>query len=249
VRATPAGGIATSPPLCDTLTPMETLEAPPEPAVYASEEGQATPLAAGTLYKATVWTYVDTLLAKDVMQVTPHFQDNAGTLSAAQIATQLATACGTYFRTAVSGGVKLYHEDFNPAAPHPPLAVATFGTAGNFMGSVGPREVALALSYYSTYNQKRYRGRLFIPHAWLSQNQSTPIGAPGVRPTPGAQTGASNFYTQVINAVRASGVQWVVASTVDKAARTVSQWWVNDEWDIQRRRGLRETGRTTGPVT
>jgi hypothetical protein len=149
----------------------------------------------------------------------------------------------------VSGGVKIYLEDFNPGAPHPPLASATFGNAGTMMGSVGPREVCLALSYYATFNQKRYRGRLFIPHAWISQNQSTPVGPPGVRPTAGAMTGASNFYSQVIASVDASDVMWVVASHVDKTARIASQWWVNDEWDIQRRRGLRETSRTTGTVS
>jgi hypothetical protein len=228
---------------------MEASKEAPQPLVFASEDGEATPFAAGTLYKAAIWTYVDNILARDVMQVSPHLQDNGGTLSAAQIASQLATACTTYFRVAVSGGVKLYLEDFNPAAPHPPLATATFGTAGNFISSVGPREVALALSYYAGFNQKRFRGRLFIPHAWLNQNQSSPLGAPGVRPTGGAQTAAANFYTQVLKSVDASGVEWVVASHVDKAARVATQYWVNDEWDIQRRRGFRETARITGPVT
>src|SRR3954470_1087602 len=101
---------------------METNGETRQPAVFASEEGTATPAAAGTVYKCTIWSYLDSVTAKDVVQVTPHFRDDSGTLSAAQIATQRGTACATSFGPAVAGGVKLYLEDYTPAAPPPPLA-------------------------------------------------------------------------------------------------------------------------------
>src|SRR4051812_41096214 len=50
---------------------MEASKEAPQVAVFASEDGQATPQAAGTIYKAAIWTYVDNILARDVMQVSP----------------------------------------------------------------------------------------------------------------------------------------------------------------------------------
>jgi hypothetical protein len=44
-------------------------------------------------------------------------------------------------------------------------------------------------------------------------------------------------------------VDWVVYSRVTDTARKVTNWWVDDAWDIQRRRGLRPTTRTEGTTS
>jgi hypothetical protein len=59
---------------------------------------------------------------------------------------------------------------------------------------------------------------------------------------------AASFATVVLVPPRLNGLDWTVASTVDKVARNVTNYWVDDEWDIQRRRGYRGTTRNLGTV-
>lgn len=228
------------------MTALETPTAPSQPAVHLWDDAEVEPRSAGTIYKAAISVYVSDVLARDVMQVTPHFVDTNGQQAPAGLATALATNMATYMRTTISGYVRIYLEDFNKAAPHPPLATASFGTTGQFLPANGPREIALCLSYYALQNTKRYRGRLYIPRAWTSQHPATPPGLPAERPTASEMQYAMDFATVVLKpGIQPAGMSWCVASHVDKVYRLVTQYWCDDEWDIQRRRGLRGVTRNT----
>ena len=176
------------------------------------------------------------------MVTTPHFQDNSGSMTPGAVATQLATNVTSYVKAPFQGYVKLYHEDFNPAAPHPPMATATFGTAGNFMNANGPRELALCLSYYAAQTTKRFRGRLYIP--WLltgSSSDSRVISSTG-RDRVGA-------LAQVWADIGGVDVDWSVYSKEDNVAHKVTDWWVDEGWDTVRSRTLKALARTKGTTS
>lgn len=206
------------------------------------------PLAVGTIYKVAIGVQTDNNLARDNMWVTPHFRDTAGTQSPADLCTQIANNFSSWFGAPVRGQVKVYLEDFNPGQPHNPLATADFGTVGTFATSSGPREIALCLSYYAGQNTKRYRGRLYIPHAWIRVAGGGASAAPAPRPTAQNIATALSFGPTVLKPSALNGNAWCVASTVDKVPRTVTQCWVDDEWDIQRKRGYRGTTRQTAAI-
>jgi hypothetical protein len=229
------------------MTALDTGETPATSPVHLWEGAELEPRAAGTIYKVAIGVEVSTTLARDVMQVTPHFRDVNGQQAPAGLATALATNMTTYLKGTTRGSVKVYLEDFNPSAPHQPLATATFGTAGAFLGNNAPRQLALCLSYYSLQNTKRYRGRLYIPRSWIWQNLTTPPTTVGERPTGGEMTSAMAFVTSVLKpGVQPAGNSWCVASHVDKVSRVTTDYWVDDNWDIIRSRGFRGATRQTG---
>ena len=204
--------------------------------------------ATGTVFKCHVGMYTDSQLARDMIWVTPHVRDTAGSSPPSVLATDLANGMGGFIGSPARGQVKVYLEDYNPAARHNPLAVADFGTVGTNLTSSGPREISLCLSYYASQNTPRYRGRLYIAHSWLRGAGGAAAAAPTVRPTAGMITDASEFYGLVLKPAESHGFKWTLASTVDKVDRLVTNWWVDDEWDVVRSRGLRGTARTTGNV-
>ena len=218
----------------------------PQPRLRESGDLETEPRAPGTIYKASIGLQVDNNLPRDNMFVTPHFRDVTGATSPAALATQLANNVVSWLGSPFRGQVKIYLEDFNPGVPHNPLATADFGTVGTFVTSSGPREIALCLSYYASQNTKRYRGRLYLPHAWLRDVGGNAPIAPQARPNASFLTKAIAFATVVLKPTALNGIEWHVASTVDKVSRRVTDFWVDDEWDIQRKRGYRGTTRQTG---
>lgn len=212
------------------------------------EGPEVGPLAAGSLYKVAIGVYTDTTLPRDVMQVTPHFRDQSGASTPAAVATQIAGSMTSYLGGPFSGFVKVYLEDFNPSAPHNPLAHVDFGTAANAIASSGPREIALCCSYYASQNTKRYRGRLYIPHAWIRVAGGGATTAPVARPTSPQIAQALGFGTGVCKPAASLGWQWCVASTVDKVGRVVTNYWVDDEWDVIRSRGFKGSTRQLATI-
>jgi len=225
------------------LVPAEQEQSPPQARLRESEFTELEPRAPGSIYKVTIGIQTDNALPRDNMWITPHFHDTAGTQSPAQLAQQLANNVAAWYGAPVRGQVKVYNEDFNPAVPHNPLATVDFGTVGTYSTSSGPREIALCLSYYAGQNTKRYRGRLYIPHAWIRIAGGGASPAPGPRPTAQTMATALAFGTTVFKPTALNGMKWCVASTVDKVPRDVTDYWVDDEWDIIRSRGYRGTTR------
>jgi hypothetical protein len=190
------------------------------------------------ILRAQVAFGADTAFPRDRIAITPHFNDSASG-NAQTLADDLATKFSTYTTNNREIVVKVYRA--TQPKPNPPLAIAT-RNAGLTPASPGNREVALCLSYYATNNVKRRRGRLYIPAFFLT------TGALGVRPTSTQRTDLGQIVTILQDSGPAS-IKWCVYSRKDAAAYNVTDWWADDEWDSQRRRGLRPTTRSTGTTT
>jgi hypothetical protein len=178
---------------------------------------------------------MDSALPRDVMSINPHFfGDNADALVNALKANLLAwppTATAPFT-------IKAY--DAAALPPSYPLAVAE--QAGTTPGNDRPREVALTLSYYTGFNRPSYRGRLYLPSRWLT-------GVVGLRPSITQRDEVISFAQQVLTANLPAAHNWVVWSQkYRKSQGGVNHVWVDDEWDTQRKRGLRPTTRTEATV-
>lgn len=177
----------------------------------------------------------DSALPRDAITINPHFfGDNADALADA-LKTNLTGWPATSLLPAT---IKVY--DAAKAPPSYPLAVAT--KTGTTPNTAHPRELCLCLSYYTTYNRPRYRGRLYLPAAWVG-------GSPGLRPTALQRDQVIEFATAVLTPNLPAAHNWVVWSNVERKSQGgVSNVWCDDEWDIMRSRGLRGTVRTEATV-
>lgn len=185
-------------------------------------------------YRASLIFETDTALPRDAISIHPHFSSPDPDALAGALKTNLdgwaPTAGKTY-------EIKIY--DAMKAPPSFPLA--TRKNVGSTQTSGCPREVALCLSYFSTYNRPRYRGRLFLPASWLGSS-------PGIRPTAGVMTAAMGFATEVLTKSLPQSTNWIVFSRIDRNGYGVSDYWVDDEWDTVRSRGMKSTTRQTAKV-
>jgi len=181
-------------------------------------------------------------LARDAMQINPVFNVQSPAPDYADLVGDWITALrgwGTNIGTAQIT-VKAY--DVSRPTPNYPVYEKTENT-----GTVGtanlPRELALCLSFYAGSNIKRRRGRLYLPLVW-----GVGTGALGERPT---QTNIDKVaaLVPILTALGGLDVDWSVWSKADGTARAVTHWWVDNEWDIQRMRGLRGTTRSEGTTS
>lgn len=174
----------------------------------------------------------DGSLPKDAFSVNPHFNgtDPQG------LAQALAHNLTLWNPTAtIPVNIKVYDQ----GQPPPSFPIATAANPGSPPLSGCPREVALCLSYYSTYNRPRFRGRLYLPATWFTTN-------PEVKPTQGIMDQALQFGAEVLRKSLPSGTVWTVYSHVEKKSQgAVSDAWVDNEWDTVRSRGLKADARST----
>lgn len=186
------------------------------------------------IFRVQIGFALDSALPRDVVTINPHyFGDNAQGLCDAIKANLIANA---HVGPTAVFTVKAY--DAQKAPPSYPLATATNGT-GSINSSL-PREVALCLSYYSNFNRPSYRGRLYIPGHF--------IGGPlTLRPSAGQMANALAWGVTLTSGLPANH-NWVVYSKKLGVANGVNRTWVDDEWDIQRSRGLRGTTRQLANV-
>jgi hypothetical protein len=199
-------------------------------------------------YRLQVSMGADTALPRDRFVITPHFsvdQVDLGAADADQLCQDLAeglsawiTAGGTAQREI---NVRAYRVGGPP--PHYPAGEHTVAT-GQFPASAYPRELAVCLSFYSGRNVGRQRGRLYVPVAVaLAGNQN--LGArPGATVSPHVAD-----LVPIFTGLGGVNVDWSVYSRADGATRSVSNWFVDDEYDVQRRRGLRSSFRLTGATS
>jgi len=190
------------------------------------------------LYRAQVTAWADSTLARDGVQITPHFFDWGATSDPENLAEDLADAMATYYGVARQLSVKIY----NAQAPKPnePLHEAIRGL-GLSPASPSPRETAVCLSYYAGSNAPRKRGRFYLPIGCM-------FSGLGVRPS-GAIRDKAGALAPILEQLGGVDVDWVVYSRVDNTSRAVTNWWVDDEWDTVRSRGLRGTARTEGTTS
>jgi hypothetical protein len=193
----------------------------------------------GTTYKAAISVGGPSALPRDRYITTPHFNDTGGSYTPDQAATLLAAGMVTWLNVLSDIAVSIY--EVAGAPPHFPVGHAVAGTPGTVLAGPSPGEIALCLSYYASFNRPRYRGRLYLPFLWIAK--ATSGTTPSARPTAGQQASAMAFASTVLHPLEAHGWQWSVYSTVDHTTKTVSNYYCDDEWDTQRRRGQKPTAR------
>lgn len=108
-----------------------------------------------------------------------------------------------------------------------------------------PSEVALCLSYYSGRNLPTKRGRIYFGP--LVQDSSGHNSLHVSRPTPAFQQDLVSAGLRLINESAAAACPWLIYSRKLASSETVTNVWVDSEWDVQRRRGERSDLRLTAP--
>lgn len=135
---------------------------------------------------------------------------------------------------------KAYDTDAKPNYPRATVIV----NAGVPWSQTVPRELALCLSYAGeNRGNKSERGRMY-----LNPMMKAPATIPGLRPDTQTMQWALDWYTLSNESLPdLGGVDWqfgIWSKTYNKFTKS-TQAWCNDDWDIQRRRGLRESTRLT----
>lgn len=140
--------------------------------------------------------------------------------------------------------VKFY--DMPGVKPNYPVFTGALTLSGAPGGAILPPECALVLSFQGQkapgFPQRRRRGRIYIGPIKASLNTDG-------RPTSSAVSSLAAYGANLRTAINAlpGSTQWSVWSTVDQQAVAVNDGWVDNEWDTQRRRGLRRTSRSVFP--
>lgn len=186
------------------------------------------------IYRAQIAISADSALPRDQLVITPHY---TGTDHLA-IANQLKTAIKALSSMGSNPSFTINMYDAQGVPPHHPLSTVT--NAGTTPNSTIPREVAVCLSYYATVNQPRRRGRVYLPASILGFVAGSRVAA-------GDLTIALAWGPALFKALPA-GSAAVVFSRKDNAAYPITNYWVDNEWDTVRSRGLKSTTRSLGTV-
>jgi len=192
------------------------------------------------VYRLSCGIQATTAFPRDRVYINPHFETTTVLIAddADRLCEDLADALMGWVLYAGSWeiSVKAYKAEGVP--PHKPVgaAVRNPGAAG---AAGQPRELACCLSFYAGTNSPSRRGRLYIPLFVVSAQQATErIGVP-VR-------GKVGQLPAIFAALGGADVDWVVWSKTNGQANKVTNWFVDDEWDTVRRRGLKALTRDTG---
>jgi hypothetical protein len=192
------------------------------------------------VWRMQLSTWLDTTFPADAMIITPHFNDSGAGTDPEGLATDLIEAWRTYTGlTLTQMNCKAY--DAQGTAPVYPQADVTTGTGGIQVASLN-RDVALCLSYFATHNRPRTRGRLYIPVCCIGQ-------APNAAKASSTNMQRVADLVPILTDLGGADVDWCVYSRRDDTARTVTNWYVDNEWDTQRRRGTKSTARLAGTVS
>jgi hypothetical protein len=216
------------------------------------------------------FTTSPTGLPKDTFTNTWHFRDDT-TPAIADAAITAAEKVVDFFQAPPAGFVNpvmrylapslgdtitLIAYDFAAPTPRPELGRVTFTYIPTSASAV-PEEVALCLSYYATRNIPKQRGRVYIgPFNTTALSGGTPsrqnadllgsMAAGGTRLLiPGHPALAPTVTSDTIGgAILTTGV-WCVYSRVLGTFETLTDGWVDNRWDSQRRRQVESSARST----
>lgn len=187
-------------------------------------------------------------IAEDASVNTLHFSCVTPATDAAAIAASLETIWdsnrGLFPATVAQNGHRIKIYNLADAEPRAPLVDTTFNLDSAPSGAPLPTEVALCLSFQagriSGQSQARRRGRIYWGPIKASYNDSNG------RPDATAVATVLNVGDELLAAsTAATDWSWGVFSRVDDDLVSVQNGWVDNAWDIQRRRGLAPTTRST----
>lgn len=194
------------------------------------------------IWKLQTSIWADSVLARDAMVITPHFNDGGVGSDPQGLCDDLAAAMNNWCLNPNVHQITVKAYDAQGSAPVYPAGEATLNVGGA-PASALPREVALCLSFFSERNVKRQRGRVYAPVPLMAVAAGV-----GVRPVSGQRDKVGTLAT-IFSDLGGVDVDWCVWSPTDGVARPVTDWWVDDEWDTVRSRGLRATTRTVGTTS
>jgi hypothetical protein len=191
------------------------------------------------IYKFVLTTWLDSTLPGDGIQITPTFSTIGGSPDLGALADDLLTGWNNWLAVNVRGTQQrctVYN--WQGAKPNYPQHQEERFTD---VASPAPsnRELALCLSGYHNQNRPRQRGRLYIPVCFTGQGASGAVASGALR------TKVAELVPLFTN-LGGIDVDWGVYSRVDNTFRKYTHWFVDDAWDVQRRRGSRATARTAG---
>lgn len=149
--------------------------------------------------------------------------------------------------------VKIYRME--DATPRVPLDEWTWNMTAAPAGTALPSEVAMCLSFSaartSGVNMARRRGRIFIGP--LNTTAQTPDAFGNPRPTAAFAADlrlAGQAFAVDMNGSIRTGVHVIHSPTTGPAARfPVADYWTDDAFDTQRRRGAERTAVVHTPIT
>lgn len=149
-----------------------------------------------------------------------------------------------YMSPKVAPSAKVRYYNMNDPEPRAPLREDTI-TLTIPAGTGLPEELALCLSFQgekvSGANQARRRGRIYLgPWQDTIRGSSTASN----RPLSTALTTIANNATALASTAFGAGTPWVVWSPTNNSFTNVTDGWLDDAFDTQRRRGVAPTSRT-----
>lgn len=143
-------------------------------------------------------------------------------------------------------GIK-YFDLETPLVPNYPYFEDTWDLASAPSSASLPSEVALCLSMQgprlSGQPQARRRGRVYLGPCFAGENVNG-------RPAPTVRTQVCTAAETLIGNLLSSptSAQLAIWSPTNGAATVITDGWVDNVWDTQRRRGLQTTAKTTFEV-
>lgn len=141
----------------------------------------------------------------------------------------------------VGRGGRVVAYDMAAAKPRPELAVSTHVPTTWEAAGLGPRHVALCMSFYAARNLPSQRGRIFLGPWLASRLTETPNS--GTRST--VMDLAQRLYA--LGSLSPTPFLHVVHSQKLNNFQPVTHYWCNDVWDTIRKRLSKETVRTLYP--
>lgn len=192
-----------------------------------------------TLYRCQIQHWISGATSADKWDNTIYVTSASGA-AASDIATELQSiffaASGFTIYHGFYGSVTLY--DMADAKPRPEKAFTTYTPASpSTAASLLPDQVALCLSFYATRNLPRQRGRIYIgPNFNDAGNSNVPDSG---------DISALISLATALHGMTHSTLQ--VYSVKNAAPLPVTNFWVDNRWDTQRRRLPKATARTTYP--
>lgn len=126
---------------------------------------------------------------------------------------------------------------YNMADSKPRPILATRNQVGGGDIAPGPHEVALCMSYYSARNLPSSRGRIY-----LGPLPGSVMGAQ--QPNSAYVTAVLGIATAIHTAAGAAALVWSLHSVKENNYQAITNVWVDNAWDTQRRRGIAATTRS-----
>lgn len=218
---------------------------------------------ADKLMRAQVRIQLDAGLPEDAIVNTWHFDgDDIADATQQDFHDSVMTLLTTFYQSIdgvlfpntveTPAEVKIY--DLREPEPRVPEFTGSIALAPSATGPL-PGEIALCLSFKAATESgdipARRRGRIFLGH--IATDAAVIIGSQS-RPSLAARTAVADAAEVMLAGDQVAGfagsVRWAIYSpttdltdTLDNSFHDVQSGWVDDAWDIQRRRGAVPTAR------